>query len=250
MSSAHVYRRESDSMDFVPGCRIVLHLPANTIVSWCGLRILTRSRICHIDGPLSVRAAFTLQEMQELATRAELTGATLTRHKLCGACLNGDAIAGIRELGLAESFARLGGLPLNEFRLRTAGRSMSLQLPAGIAVTRRRFDAMLVESAVQACADFLSGVSLDVAAADPDDTCRHLTTSDHNNPGSLRAHSVVLASGLAADRRTHDPALAVVTGPASRIGAGTTTFQFPDEYHGRRGRMGRPSWKLDNSGRG
>ncbi|MDA1232110.1 MAG: methyltransferase domain-containing protein [Planctomycetota bacterium] len=50
------------------------------VLTWCGVRILTRSRICHVDGPLSVRAAFTLQEMQGLATRAALNGATLTRH--------------------------------------------------------------------------------------------------------------------------------------------------------------------------
>ena len=152
------------------------------------------------------------------------------RHKLCGACLNGDAIAGLRELGLKESFAKLGGLALNEFRLRTAGRSLSLQLPAGVAVTRRQFDAMLIESAIQAGADFLPGVSLDVGAADPHASFRHLTTTDRHDAAPLRARSVVLASGLAADRRTSDPALAVVARPASRIGAGTTTNQFPDEY--------------------
>ena len=50
------------------------------VLTWCGLRILTRSRICHVDGPLSVRAAFTAQEVLDLATSAELSGATLTRH--------------------------------------------------------------------------------------------------------------------------------------------------------------------------
>ncbi len=50
------------------------------ILTWCGLRLLTRSRICHVDGPLSVRAAFTPDEMLNLAARAELINATLTRH--------------------------------------------------------------------------------------------------------------------------------------------------------------------------
>jgi 2-polyprenyl-3-methyl-5-hydroxy-6-metoxy-1,4-benzoquinol methylase len=49
-------------------------------LTWWGLRLLTRSRICHVDGPLSVRAAFTPLEMLELTARAELNGATLTRH--------------------------------------------------------------------------------------------------------------------------------------------------------------------------
>lgn len=38
-------------------------------------RLLSRSRIVHVDGPLSVRAAFTVSEMQSLAERAGLRGA-------------------------------------------------------------------------------------------------------------------------------------------------------------------------------
>lgn len=50
------------------------------LLTWVGLRLLTRSRICHVDGPLSVRAAFTPEEMLALAAQAELHDATLTRH--------------------------------------------------------------------------------------------------------------------------------------------------------------------------
>ncbi len=49
-------------------------------LAWGGLRVLTRSRICHVDGPLSVRAAFTLGEVQGLADRAGLANVQLTRH--------------------------------------------------------------------------------------------------------------------------------------------------------------------------
>lgn len=46
---------------------------------WCGVRLLTRCRVCHVDGPLSVRAAFTVRELQTLADRAELADATITK---------------------------------------------------------------------------------------------------------------------------------------------------------------------------
>jgi len=49
------------------------------LLTWGGLRLLTRSRICHVDGPLSVRAAFTPAEMLDLAGRANLYDATVTR---------------------------------------------------------------------------------------------------------------------------------------------------------------------------
>ncbi len=50
------------------------------VLTWIGIRLLTRSPICHVDGPLSVRAAFTPAEMLDLAAQAGLENATLTRH--------------------------------------------------------------------------------------------------------------------------------------------------------------------------
>lgn len=47
------------------------------LLAWCGIRILTRSHICHVDGPLSVSAAFTPAEMRRMAKEAGLEGATL-----------------------------------------------------------------------------------------------------------------------------------------------------------------------------
>jgi hypothetical protein len=41
--------------------------------------LLSRSPIVHFDGPVSVQGAFGLQEVQTLAARAGLLGATLRR---------------------------------------------------------------------------------------------------------------------------------------------------------------------------
>jgi len=43
-------------------------------------QVLTRSPIVHVDGPLSVAAAFTIDEARALAERAGLSGATFTRY--------------------------------------------------------------------------------------------------------------------------------------------------------------------------
>lgn len=45
-----------------------------------GTRLLSRSRIVHIDGPLSVAGAFTPQEALQLSEQAGLNGATVSRH--------------------------------------------------------------------------------------------------------------------------------------------------------------------------
>lgn len=47
--------------------------------AWVGTRVLSRSRVVHVDGPRSVRAAFTGAEAAGLARRAGLGGAKVDR---------------------------------------------------------------------------------------------------------------------------------------------------------------------------
>lgn len=49
-------------------------------MAWIACRVLTRSPIVRLDGPLSVRAAFTLVELRALFDRAGLANATYKRH--------------------------------------------------------------------------------------------------------------------------------------------------------------------------
>ena len=49
-------------------------------LAWAGCRLLSSSRVVRHDGPVSVAAAFTTAEVMELAGRAGMEGATLTRH--------------------------------------------------------------------------------------------------------------------------------------------------------------------------
>lgn len=58
------------------------------IVVHFATRLLTRSPVVHTDGPLSVHAAFTLDEIRVIATRAGLTGAKIVRRHPCRFLLN------------------------------------------------------------------------------------------------------------------------------------------------------------------
>jgi 2-polyprenyl-3-methyl-5-hydroxy-6-metoxy-1,4-benzoquinol methylase len=49
------------------------------VLAWSALRILSRSRIAQVDGPLSVRAAFSLPEVRTMAVEAGLAGAVIRR---------------------------------------------------------------------------------------------------------------------------------------------------------------------------
>lgn len=49
----------------------------NLAAVWAVARLVSRSRVVHVDGPLSIRGAFTVAEMRAMADQAGLHGATV-----------------------------------------------------------------------------------------------------------------------------------------------------------------------------
>ena len=49
-------------------------------LAWVGCRLLSRSKVVHYDGPVSVAGAFRADEVASLAAQAGLDGAVVTRH--------------------------------------------------------------------------------------------------------------------------------------------------------------------------
>ncbi len=49
-------------------------------IAWLGTRLLSRSPVLHFDGPQSVRAAFTLNELRQLAHKSGLSSAQMRAH--------------------------------------------------------------------------------------------------------------------------------------------------------------------------
>ncbi|WP_153557181.1 methyltransferase domain-containing protein [Roseimaritima sediminicola] len=49
------------------------------VLAWTGCRVLTRNRLCRIDGPLSVRAAFRVAEVVDLVAQCGLSGARVEK---------------------------------------------------------------------------------------------------------------------------------------------------------------------------
>ncbi|MDX2197824.1 MAG: methyltransferase domain-containing protein [Phycisphaerae bacterium] len=56
---------------------------AGLALAWIGTRLLSRSSVVHFDGPQSVRAAFSLDEVADLARRAGLSEFSLARRWPC-----------------------------------------------------------------------------------------------------------------------------------------------------------------------
>lgn len=53
------------------------------LLAWTATRLLSSSDIVHTDGPLSVAAAFTMNEVRSIAARAGLNGVTIARRWPC-----------------------------------------------------------------------------------------------------------------------------------------------------------------------
>jgi 2-polyprenyl-3-methyl-5-hydroxy-6-metoxy-1,4-benzoquinol methylase len=53
------------------------------LLAWLGTRLLSTSRVVHVDGPRSVAGAFTTTEARGLAERAGLIDVQVTRHWPC-----------------------------------------------------------------------------------------------------------------------------------------------------------------------
>ncbi len=58
----------------------LLRSPLGYYVCWIGVHLLTRSRVVHVDGLLSVRAAFTMAEMGNILKQAGVRNGKLHKH--------------------------------------------------------------------------------------------------------------------------------------------------------------------------
>jgi hypothetical protein len=56
---------------------------ASFVLVYLASRLLSTSEVVHVDGPRSVEAAFTVDEVRSLARRAGLEGATVERRYPC-----------------------------------------------------------------------------------------------------------------------------------------------------------------------
>lgn len=163
--------------------------------------------------------------------------ASFPRGKVCGACLNGAALASLAAAGLGELPAAAGAIPLRQFLVSVGGRRVPLPLRDSMALSRAQLDARLVAAALGAGAQFLPQTRLQQLDLGPER--RTLTVLGSETRTELSARMVLVATGLARswsmaaiadrDRRAQvrppncvQRALRWLTGNDSRIGAGTS----------------------------
>ena len=150
------------------------------------------------------------------------------RWKICGACLNGQALTALRSEGLGSLVTRLGAIGLDEFQVGFRGRTARVAMPEGVALSRSRLDTALVEAATAAGAQFLQETHATVA--DIRDGMRRVTLTQPGRSLEAAARVVLVASGLGNSHWADGSAVRTRIRPGSRIGAGCVVADAPGFY--------------------
>ena len=154
--------------------------------------------------------------------------APLARWKVCGACLNPFSLSVLSRAGLGDVPQRCGAVTIRTMRLAVRGRQADISLPGWKVLSRERFDAALVEAAVQAGAGFLPRTLAALGPAHPDS--RTVILRQEGREERVSARLVLAADGLGGRLLAGEQGWQVVSEAASRVGAGVIAEQGPEFY--------------------
>ena len=167
-------------------------------------------------GPAGSMAAYLLARQ---GVRTLLVDrASFPRFKVCGCCLNRNALAILDRADLTETAS--AGRSISRLALSARGRRADIPLPTGRAISRELWDGLLVQRAVAAGTHFLSATTAALDAVASTDW-RQLQLRQGECRIAVRARIVLSADGLAGGLLERDDKSATRIESHSRIGAGT-----------------------------
>jgi flavin-dependent dehydrogenase len=154
------------------------------------------------------------------------------RSKVCGACVNGHALSLLSSIGLGPRIGRLDGSPLRQFQVQSRWHGARLPLADSIAVSRSRFDAALVEAAIEAGASFLpeTSAALDSPDAAPSEFRSVVLNTKDRPPQRISGRVVLSADGLGHSSLRQQHEFRCDIAPEARIGLGAVIDGFPADY--------------------
>jgi menaquinone-9 beta-reductase len=108
------------------------------------------------------------------------------RHKVCGCCINGRALAILNDAGLADCLQELMPTTTSSLAIRYAGKKLDIAMPQNIAVSRKALDQCLLNEARKSGCDAVEQATatvlpLDVSDKSSTDDFRTITLK-HRSP--------------------------------------------------------------------
>lgn len=163
------------------------------------------------------------------------------RQKVCGCCINGRALAMLREAGLEDCVQNLNPTTTSSLAIRYAGKRLDVAMPQNIALSRSALDQCLLNEARKAGCDIVEQATATVLPSDISDSgsladfrtiaLKHrslvATTNDVVTPTSenletkVHARVVLVCDGLGHPSLHLLPEFSSPPNHSSRIGLGT-----------------------------
>ncbi len=152
------------------------------------------------------------------------------RDKVCGGCVNGEALGVLERCGLIGRIAALRGKWIERFELRALGRELSVPLSGGVAVSRSKIDQALVADAVESGVRFLDQTQATVLESSTPD--RELVREVELRSGTsdrrvVTGRVVVAADGLGHHSLERLPQFRSHVHPRSYVGLAARTGVTP-----------------------
>lgn len=120
--------------------------------------------------------------------------ATFPRAKVCGCCLNREALRTLDRVGLGDLPGQLGASPLHAMRLAAHQRCATFKLNGYAAVSRPALDAALAQAAVAAGAVFRDGTTASPIGSTH--TARRLALRHQGETREVETPVTIVADGL------------------------------------------------------
>ncbi len=140
------------------------------------------------------------------------------RDKVCGGCLNLQAVQSLRESGFSNCLDSLPGHRLRQLELFSGGNTLPIDLPGGMAISRSRLDHTLLNQAIANGVTFLPGADACVEPYDPNSNYRQLSCRNGDRSQRITTSLVVLATGISAEPMSGDHDFHFEETRGSRIG--------------------------------
>lgn len=136
------------------------------------------------------------------AQQLALNGATVLlvdrqkfpRWKVCGCCLNGQAVSVLEQAGLLEDVYTAGAIALDTLELHFGRQAVSLSLPNSLSLSRSELDALLIRSAISVGAEFLPETEARLGSYNTD--YQEVKLSQKSEPVTIRGKTVLVCEGL------------------------------------------------------
>lgn len=148
------------------------------------------------------------------------------REKVCGGCLNAEAIRLLVDCGLGDAVR--GAARLDGACWHAGHRSVRVSSPGGVAILRLHLDAQLVDIAINRGCEFLSGFSATLLPAIAGGF-RNIRLTSVGGETIIRTRVVLACDGIAGKTLAHEAWARWRIAPKSLIGVSATFSTWPTD---------------------